>query len=162
MAAIYLSRMPDPATRFFEALHRRNAKAMGACYHPEARFSDPVFPDLDAAQARAMWRMLISRGADLRIRFAVLTAWTEGAELEWQAWYTFGATGRPVHNIIRTRMEFRDGLILRHVDRFSFWRWSGQALGATGLLLGWPPWLRSKVRRKAAASLRQAMVSATA
>lgn len=162
MAGIYLSCMPDLATRFFEAFHRRNAKAMGACYHPEARFSDPVFPDLDATQARAMWRMLIARGADLRIRFAVLTAWSEGAEVEWQAWYTFGATGRPVHNIIRTRMVFRDGLIVRHVDRFSFWRWSWQALGAAGLLLGWTPWLRSKVRRKAAASLRQAMSSATA
>ena len=47
------------------------------------------------------------------------------------------------------------GLITRHTDRFDFWRWSRQALGAPGLLLGWSPFLRAKVRGQAAASLRR-------
>jgi hypothetical protein len=36
-------------------------------------------------------------------------------------------------------------LIVEHVDRFNFWRWSRQALGLPGLVLGWTPVLRKKV-----------------
>ena len=72
----------------------------------------------------------------------------------WEPRYRFSATGRPVHNVIDAEFEFRDGLIVVHRDRFSFWRWSRQALGASGLLLGWTPWLRAKVRARAEANLR--------
>jgi len=48
--------------RFYDALGRRDAEAMIACYAPQATFSDPVFRDLDAAGAAAMWRMLCARG----------------------------------------------------------------------------------------------------
>ena len=58
----------------------------------------------------------------------------------WEATYRFSATGRLVHNIIDAEFEFdAHGLILRHRDRFDFWRWARQALGAPGLLLGWSP-----------------------
>ena len=51
-------------------------------------------------------------------------------------------------------MEFGpDGLITRHRDRFDFWRWSRQALGPAGWLLGWTPLLRAKVRATAAGNL---------
>ncbi|HET9043130.1 MAG TPA: hypothetical protein VFN70_08290, partial [Burkholderiales bacterium] len=58
-------------------------------------------------------------------------------------------TGRRVHNVIDATFEFRDGLIVRHVDRFSFWRWARQALGATGWFLGWTPLVRDRVRSEA-------------
>ncbi|TMH06089.1 MAG: DUF4440 domain-containing protein, partial [Betaproteobacteria bacterium] len=58
-----------------------------------------------------------------------------------------------VHNAIDARFEFRDGLVIRHVDRFDFWRWSRQALGAPGWLLGWTSLLRGKVRAQAAKGL---------
>ena len=35
--------------RFYDALGRRDASEMVACYAPDATFSDPVFPELDAA-----------------------------------------------------------------------------------------------------------------
>jgi hypothetical protein len=38
------------------------------------------------------------------------------------------------------------------IDRF-YYRWARQALGPAGLLLGWTPLLRSRVRRRARASL---------
>ena len=44
-------------------------------------------------------------------------------------------------------------LVIRHVDRFDFWRWSRQALGAPGWLLGWTSLLRGKVRAQAAKGL---------
>jgi hypothetical protein len=33
------------------------------------------------------------------------------------------------------------------------WRWTRQALGPVGLLLGWTPWLAGRVRSQAAAGL---------
>ena len=58
----------------------------------------------------------------------------------WEATNPFSATGRLVHNIIDAEFEFDSaGLITRHRDRFDFWRWARQALGAPGLLLGWNP-----------------------
>ena len=42
---------------FYEAFQAKDAETMNAWYDPEARFSDPVFPDLNAEQVKAMWSM---------------------------------------------------------------------------------------------------------
>ncbi len=149
-------------TRFYTAFQRRDAAAMAACYHADIRFSDPVFPDLRGAQAGAMWAMLCARGKDLRIEFREVDADEGAGRAQWDAWYTFSATGRAVVNRIEARFEFRDGRIVRHVDAFSFWTWARQALGTPGLLLGWSPFLRGKVRARAAAGLAQFLKQGTA
>jgi len=143
--------------RFYSALVRKDWAAMGACYHPDARFSDPVFPALDAAGARAMWRMLLTSGTDLRVAFTIISEDERSGMVRWEAWYTFSRTQRPVHNVITSTFSLKDGLILVQRDRFDFWRWSRQALGTSGLLLGWSPMVRNKVRAAAARGLRKAM-----
>jgi ketosteroid isomerase-like protein len=140
------------AERFYRAFARRDGSAMAACYHPEVHFTDPVF-DLHGDDAGLMWRMLCERGADLRIEHGGVHSHGNAVHTRWQAWYTFGATGRPVHNVIDATMTLRDGLVVRHVDRFDFWRWSRQALGLPGLLLGWSPQLRARVQQQAARGL---------
>lgn len=139
--------------RFYSAFTKRDWATMGACYHPDARFSDPVFTDLDAAGVRAMWRMLLTSGTDLRVTFRVLEENANSGRVRWEAWYTFSRTKHSVHNIITADFTLKDGLILIHQDHFSFWRWSRQALGTTGLLLGWSPLLANKVRGTAAQAL---------
>jgi hypothetical protein len=143
--------------RFYDAFARRDWEAMGACYHPEARFSDPVFLELDAAQVKAMWRMLLTSDSDLRITYQVVQEDAVHGQALWDAWYTFSRTGRKVHNRITARFIYKDGLILRHEDRFDLWRWSRQALGTSGVLLGWSPVVRNKVRRTAAEALHRSM-----
>lgn len=138
--------------RFYRAFQQRDGEAMAACYHANATFRDPVF-ELQGARIGAMWKMLCSRGADLRIEFANVAADDSSGSADWQAWYTFSGTGRHVHNIIHARFHFVDGLIAGHVDDFDFWRWSRQALGPAGLLLGWTPMVRAKVRAEAARAL---------
>ena len=64
-------------------------------------------------------------------------------------------SGRPVVNDIQATFRFESGLIADHQDDFNFYRWSRQALGPVGLLLGWTPLVRSKVRRMAAGRLAQ-------
>ena len=145
-------------TRFYTAFALRDWSTMGACYADDARFSDPVFPDLDAAGVRGMWKMLLTSGTDLRVTFKVVEESAHRGVGEWEAFYTFSRTGRKVHNIIRSEFELRDGLIVRQRDQFDFWRWSRQALGMSGVLLGWSPLVRNKVRATAAAALRRSMV----
>ena len=140
--------------RFYEAFQRRDAAAMGACYHRDVQFSDEIFPELHGDAARAMWTMLCERGKDLTIEHSQVHADTATGRAHWDAWYTFSGTGRRVHNAIRAEFEFRDGLIIRHRDRFAFWRWAQQALGPAGLLLGWSRFLRGRVQAQAARSLR--------
>jgi len=139
--------------RFYAAFQRRDADAMCECYDPQVEFSDPVFPILKGDAARAMWRMLIARGKDLAIEFGDIEATETRGKAHWVARYTFSKTGRAVVNDIRSEFEFRDGLILRHRDRFDLWRWARMALGAQGALLGWLPPVQNKIRAEAAATL---------
>jgi hypothetical protein len=44
-------------------------------------------------------------------------------------------------------------LIVNHIDDFSFYQWARQALGITGLLLGWLPFLKKKVQAAALVKL---------
>lgn len=150
-----MSRETELIERFYSAFQKRDAATMGQCYHDQARFDDPAFPGLDAAGVRAMWAMLCARGKDLRVEFRDVRANGDRGSAHWEAWYTFSASGRPVHNIIDAEFEFRDGLILRHIDRFDFHRWAGQALGLPGKLLGGTGFLQRKVQGQAAKGLAQ-------
>lgn len=138
--------------RLYDAFDRGDGAAMAAAYAPGARFSDPVFTDLSDEEPGAMWRMLTGRANQLSVRLLEHTADDERGSAHWTADYTF-RTGRRVHNDVHAEFRFRDGKIVEHRDRFSFHGWARQALGPTGLALGWTPALRSKVRRQARADL---------
>jgi hypothetical protein len=133
-------------TRLYTAFQARDGAAMAACYHAECSFSDAAFVGLRGAQVGAMWRMLASSDGLERVIFSDVRADAEQGSAHWEAFYTFGKSRRPVHNIIEAKFTFRDGLILQHVDHFDVWRWSSQALGPVGMVLGWSPWLQRKVR----------------
>ena len=138
---------------FYTCFANRDARGMAACYHPSVKFSDEVFVDLEGAQANAMWRMLCERGKDLKIECRDIKANDSKGSAHWEAWYTFSATGRPVHNKIDAHFEFRDKKIFRHRDTFDFYAWASQALGLTGRLLGWSSFMKKRVRANAAKSL---------
>lgn len=140
-------------TDFYAAFQRRDGAAMAACYHRDVHFSDPVFPDLRGERAGAMWRMLCRRATDLAVAARDVAADDALGSAAWDARYTFGPTGREVHNVIAATFEFRDGLIVRHRDDFDLYRWTRQALGPMGVLLGWTPLVKHKVRRTAADAL---------
>jgi len=136
-------------TKFYTAFQQKDYETMASLYHPEATFRDAAFDLKSGKEAAAMWKMLISAGKDLRIEFSEVKADEKTGSAHWEAWYTFSKTGRKVHNIIEAEFEFKDGLIYRHRDHFDFWRWSRQALGLAGWLLGWSDFLKSKVSSSA-------------
>jgi ketosteroid isomerase-like protein len=141
--------------RFYGAFDDGDGDTMAACYAPDARFSDPAFGELRGEQIGGMWRMLTSRATDLDVELAESDANGDRGSARWIARYTFVRTGRPVVNDIRATFRFEGGLIAEHDDEFDFHRWSRQALGTPGLLLGWTPLLRSKVRSTARGDLEK-------
>jgi len=138
---------------FYTAFQRKDFEAMNACYANTATFFDPVFLDLTAPQVRGMWEMFCKNGKELNIDFKILSYDEYSGEAEWIATYLFSATGRKVTNRITAHFTFENSLIVHHSDSFSFYKWSRQALGATGLLLGWTSFLQNKVRANAMQSL---------
>lgn len=143
--------------KFYSAFQKKDFLTMQSCYHADATFSDPVFKNLNSKEVKAMWQMLLTSSKDLRVEFNTIKADDTTGSAHWDAWYSFSRTGRRVHNIIVAKFEFRDGLIYRHKDQFNFWRWSRQALGLSGTLLGWSPVVSNKVRGTARRSLDKFM-----
>ena len=140
--------------KFYSAFQSHDAKAMAACYHKDVIFNDPAFRGLNHKEACAMWEMLIQRSdGNLSIEYHSVVGDDSLVEGIWEAKYQFSKTGNAVHNIIHSSMKFKDGLIVNHTDEFNFWRWSKMALGTTGLLLGWTPFLKGKVQKMARKSL---------
>lgn len=143
-------------TAFYEAFARHDAEQMVDCYHDEIQFTDPAFGTLKGDEAKDMWRMLIKRAkGSLKIQFENVTAKNERGSADWVAEYLFSQTGRNVINKIHAEFEFRDGKIIRHVDDFDVWKWSSQALGISGQLLGWSSFMKNKIQQRAKAGLRE-------
>lgn len=148
----------DTLEKFYTAFQAHDATKMAECYHKDVIFNDPAFQNLDYDEVTAMWEMLINRSSgNLEITYDSVLGDEEMAQCIWEADYEFSKTGNAVHNVIHASMEFQDGLIIKHTDHFNFWRWSRMALGLPGLLLGWSPLIKSKVRRLARTSLDKYM-----
>lgn len=142
--------------RFYDAFASGDAATMGDCYHPDATFNDPAFGNLDAEGVRRMWSMLISNSkGKLAVSFDNVQADELEGAATWTAAYTFSKTNRQVVNRVQARFTFKDGLILDHRDHFDFWKWSRQAFGAIGFLMGWTGYFQRKVRTQALSALRR-------
>ena len=140
-------------TQFYTAFQRLDAEAMAACYTADVIFSDPVFPSLQGAEAADMWRMLTSKAQNFSVVFDGISADDQRGQAHWVATYTFSQTGNTVVNDIHARFAFRDGKIVQHTDQFDLWKWSRQALGLKGWLLGWTPLVKNAIQAQAAKGL---------
>jgi ketosteroid isomerase-like protein len=141
-------------TKFYSAFSRLDSTTMSACYHPQATFKDEAF-DLTGKDIGAMWSMLCSQAQEFSLEFSGVECLGDTGKAHWEPTYLFSMTGNKVHNIIDAEFEFRDGLIYRHRDHFNFWRWSKQALGLVGTLLGWSGLLKAKVQTTANKNLQR-------
>jgi ketosteroid isomerase-like protein len=136
--------------RFYSAFQKLDYATMQSCYHPEAVFNDPVFGLLEAEDAKLMWEMLCKRAKDLSLVYSDIEILDdEYTTTKWMATYTFGKTGRRVVNKIKAYMKFKDGLIIEHTDAFDLYRWSRQAIGIMGFLMGWTNFFQNKIRKQA-------------
>lgn len=144
-------------TQFYQAFSDLDAKKMAKCYHENVIFEDPAFGVLKGEHANNMWRMLCKsqEGKNFKVSFNNVISSETSASANWEAHYIFSQTNRKVHNKITAHFEFKDGLIIKHTDSFNLYKWSQQALGVKGYLLGWSSFFKKKLNTQTARLLHQ-------
>ena len=146
--------------KFYSSFQEHDASGMIECYHKDITFNDPAFGDLKGKEVGAMWSMLIERAKrDLTIHSDRVMADEVGGFCHWEAHYHFSKTKRKVHNEIQATFRFKDGLIIEHHDHFNLWKWASMALGLPGLLLGWSPMIKNRIRNTSRGFLKSYMES---
>jgi ketosteroid isomerase-like protein len=140
--------------KFYTSFAAADAEGMVSCYANDIQFEDPAFGPLKGNDAKNMWRMLL-KTPGIKITVNNIKADEKTGSADWVAEYTFSLTGRKVINKVSAQFEFANGKITRHTDHFSFWKWAAQAFGIKGILLGWTPLMKNKVRQRALARLRK-------
>lgn len=141
--------------KFYTAFTNADVAKMCECYHPNVQFRDPAFGLLKGNEVCQMWKMLIERSkGNLKIEFSEVEANEYLGSALWIASYRFSKTNRKVVNSIAAKFHFQDGLIIKHTDDFDIWKWSKQALGIKGLLLGWTGFMQKKIQEQARISLK--------
>ncbi|MEP6676251.1 MAG: nuclear transport factor 2 family protein, partial [Ferruginibacter sp.] len=144
--------------KFYTAFAKLDYQTMNSCYTDDIVFSDPVFGLLQGDEVRCMWEMLAKNAKDFSLTYGnIIHLDEEYSTCDWVATYTFSKTGRKVVNKIRANMKFDNGLIMEHSDAFSLHRWSVQALGFSGWLLGWNRFFQNKIKNQARRNLLKFM-----
>lgn len=143
--------------KFYTSFQNKDYKGMQDCYADDAVFKDSVFKNLNSAQVKAMWEMLITNSKDLKLEFKDIKATETNGTAHWDAYYTFSKTGNKVINRIDATFTFKNGKIVSHTDYFNFYSWAKQSLGAAGVLLGWTPFIKNKIQKTAMESLNTFM-----
>ncbi len=143
-------------TTFYESFANGDAEGMVACYHDNIQFQDPAFGTLKNEDVKNMWRMLIERSkGEIKLSFSNVQANEKTGSSNWRAEYVFSATNRKVINIISAEFEFKDGKIIKHTDSFDIYKWSQQAFGLKGYLLGWTSFMQHKIQQQSNSLLKK-------
>lgn len=133
---------------FYNALNEGNIQEMMKQYHSDVIFEDPGFGKLDYYQVVKMWEMLISkRSQSFKLIYKNVEAHENVGSVNWIVTYHYSATQRKVVNNIMAQFKFCDGKIIEHKDSFNLWKWTRQALGISGYLLGWTAFMRKKLNQ---------------
>lgn len=142
---------------FYDAFARLDHERMNSCYSADPIFNDPVFGILQGDQVRAMWEMLCKSATDFNLHSDKIVIDGEYGTCNWAAIYTFSKTGRKVVNNVKAHMRIENNKITEHTDEFDIYKWSRQALGLPGILLGWSGYLKNKIRSEAREKLQKFM-----
>jgi ketosteroid isomerase-like protein len=142
--------MSNIVEEFYQAFSDLDAEKMAACYHDDICFADPAFGQLQGERARNMWRMLVEsqKGKDFKVFAKDIVCDGQTGSATWEAHYTFGSSGRPVHNIIQAKFKIQDSKIISHLDDFNLHRWAGQAMGFSGMIIGWTSFFRTRLLKQ--------------
>lgn len=139
---------------FYSSFKNHDPQAMTACYAKNIIFKDPAFGSIRGDRAIAMWFMLNERGGDdLKIEYSEIQANDYNGSVKWTATYFYGPQKRKVVNHVVGTFSFQNGKIVQHTDHFDLYKWSRQALGFKGLLLGWTKFMKIKIQQQTSKAL---------
>ena len=118
-----------PNARLIETLYAslrdNQPEVAAACYADDAHFEDIAFRLNGRDCILQMWRLVCSQ--KVRVSFHSVVADDRKGGATWVAKYTMAKTHRKVTNDTTSHFEFRDGLIVNHVDRCDAMAWATQA-----------------------------------
>jgi len=144
--------------KFYTAFANRDSSIMNSCYAEDISFYDPVFELLRGDEVRYMWQMLCANAKDLEVTSGSITDLGDGYfTCDWTATYIFSMTGKKVVNHVRANMKIEGNQIIEHSDGFSLHKWSAQAFGLTGKLLGWNGVFQRRIKNTAKKNLLRYM-----
>lgn len=129
------------------SLRDNKPETAAACYAADAHFEDIAFR-LDGRESiLQMWRLVCSR--EVSVTFDSVVADNQKGGANWVARYAFTDTGRKVTNPTTASFDFRDGLIVNHVDHCDAMAWATQAFPfPLNLAFGASGWLRRHMANK--------------
>ena len=146
----------DTILKFYTAFSNGDAAQMCECYHANIKFSDPVFGLLKGNDVCKMWKMLLEKSkGNIKIDVSEIKADDYKGSARWVATYNFSKTNRKVVNSIYAQFQFKEGLIIKHTDDFDIWKWSKQAFGLKGILLGWTGFMQKRIQKQALSALNK-------
>lgn len=149
-------------TRLFDCLNAHDHQGMADCYHEQATFRDIAFSLAGQQQIHAMWEMICSDNdqgkSDIVVEEKEISANDSTGRAVVVDEYTFRDTQRRVVNQINSEFEFRDGKIIKQLDRCDPVSWASQAIGGfRGFIAGHLAFIR---RWKAMTKLKAAFPQA--
>lgn len=146
--------------KFYTSFAQKNHKGMIECYHEKIKFKDPVFGILIKSKACEMWKMLLSKKDNsFSISYSDIETSNNTGQINWVAEYNYGPQNRKVINKVSSKFTFSEGKIIEHIDYFNLWRWTRQAIGVKGYLLGWSIFMKHRIRLKANIALNKYMTN---
>ncbi len=136
-------------TEFYNNFSEGNAQGMTQYYHKDIVFNDPIFGTLKKERAFKMWEMLLSKKSEhTTISFDNIIEKEGFITVNWTATYLFGPQQRKVVNNVLATFRFQENKIIEHSDSFDLWKWTRQALGTSGYLMGWSSFMQKKIQHK--------------
>ena len=109
-----------------------------------------MFGELNGDSVKKMWEMLLSnKDAQFKLTFSDIHEKNNFVYAKWQASYYYGPHKRFVVNSVNAKFKFSENKIILHEDQFNLWKWSKQAIGLPGVILGWSNFFKSKLQTEA-------------
>ena len=112
------------ATDFYKGLSGLDYEGIKATLAEDVQFSDEAYPELKGDEVRDMWKFITESKPE--VTFKVHDVQGDTVYGSWVADYE--VFGRPIHNVIQSKLTMKDGKIVAHRDDYDFKLWARQAL----------------------------------
>jgi len=114
------------------------------------KWSDPILSFDDRSGTMGMWRWEAAQHPKFSYELGAVTGDT--VQVTWHADYKLN--GNPIHNDVTATLTIDDeGKVVKHVDSYSWDKWSAQAFPSLHALSAWP-FIQGAVKLGVAATLQ--------
>ncbi len=144
---------------FYEALNKGDIKTIRQLYHPEAVYKSEMFT-LKGQEVFALWYTASQPEMNLKVECTSLKEVNNEVHTTWNISYQLSVVNRTVKLSEIGLFRFKDGKIIFHQDKYSFYSWCKQTFGPIGWLFGWTTWLKKRVSKQALKTINSNIYSA--